>query len=621
MENVRYNISPCSAEEAEKFVSKIDGASFVPNGTVKANERSHYDRYSYICDNCRVAVVYDTSACILSITGRRDHAKTLLDVFAPENKIVKSSTVPAQNSSHGDEQTQLDPPPLVSTGNGKRSKIFVQPDSIRRRPVITPMPTIIATSRGAELSTEEIYPPQRGSRLREREQQRADGRDRDSSRFEAESGYDFHDGRKGFDERAHDDNEGIYPPPPKYGVSEFSRNAQGAVTRRDTDSGINVSVSAPPRSTDAPRRTTISFGDEDYSAPRGDRNDFKVNTRARTGSERYGVPDVSAPPPPDEPPPEPIKRKRGRPRKTDDRAQNDLVPPPEVDYGGRAVPGYQNGYAIKNYRKEALVQALKRLKADGKTVSADGTEFDGTPQEIKLFSVSDEHGQKVILRYATNRMTLQLQGKRCALFGDVQSQVSSDSDYSSAIEGYAETAESGAATGKKLATEVQARLKRRLPTAMEFLSEPSCIDFSYGILDFGQAGLRLSDYSGLLVPAFRGLERFIFDLQRVEGINVKMIGQAYDKDDSGKYVLKSGYRQRIGSVVYSEVMVALYTEYFSQRNYFSHSDNTNGNISRSISDRAVAKGIFDHMLDVVEYNSKKLKEIGFSATQGVQRRR
>ena len=124
--------------------------------------------------------------------------------------------------------------------------------------------------------------------------------------------------------------------------------------------------------------------------------------------------------------------------------------------------------------------------------------------------------------------------------------------------------------------------------------------------------LKLSDYSVLLVPAFRGLERFIFDLQRAEGIRVKMIGQAFDKDDFGNYILKSGYTQRINSVIYAEVMVALYTEYFSRRNFFAHSDNTDGGESRSITDRAVAKRIFDNLLDLVEYNAKKLKGIGFS---------
>lgn len=615
MENVRYNISPCSAGEAQAFVSSIDAASFIPNGVVKANEKSHYDRYSFLCENCRVAVVYDTSACILSITGRQDHAKNLLDVFSPESKTVKRSTVPAQNSVRADgTQRQLYGrgdtvvSTLESVDRGKRAKLFVQPDSIRRRPNITPVPTIIATAKGAELSTDEIYPPQIDN-----------GRQRHySDNYAKDRTADDKTGYGGRSKKENTVGTVAYTATNKpvgnvkYGVSEYSRSAQGAVTRRDVDRsergeyGMSISANTA-RVSDAPRRTTISFGDDEYSGY-NDHGDFKVNTRVRTSADNNV-------PPADVAQDEPVKRKRGRPRKVDDRAQNDLVKPTELRVDNVVAPKYQNGYSIKNYRPDALVGALKRLKADGKNVTFDGAEFGGTPQEIKSYTVGDEHGQKVILRYATNKMTLQLQGKRSELFGEVQSQVSHDSDYSSALEGYVETTEDGGGTGKKKVSEVQTRLKKRLPTAIEFLSEPSRIDFSYGILDFGQAGLRLSDYSGLLVPAFRGLERFIFDLQRAEGINVKMIGQAYDKDDSGRYVLKSGYRQRIGSVIYAEVMVSLYTEYFSQRNFFAHSDNTNGNISRSISDRAVAKGIFDHLLDVVEYNSKKLKEIGFSVEQ------
>ncbi|MCH5161518.1 MAG: type II toxin-antitoxin system RnlA family toxin, partial [Clostridiales bacterium] len=135
--------------------------------------------------------------------------------------------------------------------------------------------------------------------------------------------------------------------------------------------------------------------------------------------------------------------------------------------------------------------------------------------------------------------------------------------------------------------------------------------FSNGIHDFEQASLTLLDYSVLLVPPYKGLERFVFDLQRAEGINVKMIGQAFDKDEAGRYILKRGYQHRIGSVIYSEVMVALYSEYFSRRNFITHSDNTGGSEPRSISDRQEAKRIFDNLLNIVEYNAKKLKEIGF----------
>ena len=49
----------------------------------------------------------------------------------------------------------------------------------------------------------------------------------------------------------------------------------------------------------------------------------------------------------------------------------------------------------------------------------------------------------MILRYAAKRRTLQLQGKQTDLFGEVMAQISRDSDYSSALEGYVETAADG----------------------------------------------------------------------------------------------------------------------------------------------------------------------------------
>ena len=86
MDNVRYNISPCSPTEAREFIDKIDVSVYVPNGAIKANDRSHYDRYSFLCNENRVAVVYDTTAAIISITGRQDYAKTLLELFAPNSE-------------------------------------------------------------------------------------------------------------------------------------------------------------------------------------------------------------------------------------------------------------------------------------------------------------------------------------------------------------------------------------------------------------------------------------------------------------------------------------------------------------------------------------------------------
>lgn len=634
MENIRYNISPCAANEVSAFIGRIDVNKYVPNGEVKATERSHYDRYSYLCDDNRIAVVYDTTANILSITGRQDYAKQLLDLFSPANKFVKQSTVPAQGStpvkSNKTAGTDNQSAPITVTEFGKRAKLFVSPDRITRRNDYKPVATVFASSKGALMTTDEIYPPQT---VKKRPLQPVTPVD------EEYSGDVIYPPQRVQKRRlpSYGESELSSQQPPQKPIAMFPQSPQKRALMQQTEhsadnvKAVGIAISVAGRSPSAqPRKAVISFGSEDDTSRSA--GEFKINTRGQGGT-NASTPAVSNSGSASEQP----KRKRGRPPKANlQQAQsNQFGEPAEKRKRGRppkaskasndyvAVPTsasaessadvaafeYKNGYSVKNYPPEALSGAIKRLKEYGKKVTAGGTEFVGTPQEVKSFTVTDSAGQKVLLRYATKRMTLQLQGKRSNLFGEVMSQVSHDSDYSSALENYVE--KTGGVGGKKV-SDVQNKLKKRLPTAFEFLSEQSRIDFSYGIHDFCQTDLQLSDYSVLLVPAFRGLERFVFDLQRAENIEVKMIGQAFDKDDSGKYILKSGYQKRIRSVVYAEVLVSLYTEYFSQRNFFAHSDNTGGNISRSIPERAGALRIFNHLLDVVEYNAKKLKEIGFS---------
>lgn len=629
MENVRYNIAPCNQNEVSEFIQKIDTNVFIPNGVVQATERSHYDRYSFLADDSRIALVYDTTARILSITGRSDHANVLLELFDPYGKLVKKSTVPAQGTAPIPKAQK--PEPLIierRTDNGTRAKLFVSPDSIRRRSEYAPSstPTVFASSRGTILSTDEIYPPQTLKKKTEGQTARpapivldtgdiiyppqiAKKRVLPSYGESALTAQDAPHSETPVQEPVPED------PPPWAPVMratrpETTRTEQGADNARPVGLAISVGTRAPGL---APRRATISFGTEDDGGPHA--GEIKINTRPQPVSEevtaepqkrRRGRPPKTEEQRLAEKPPETEKRRRGRPPKIKS-AQNDFVATPQPLES--VAPEYKNGYSVKNFPLDSLIGVVKRLKSYGKTVSGGATEFCGTPHEVKTYTVTDDFGQKVVLRYATKRMTLQLQGKRSDLFGEVMSTVSTFSDYSSALENYVEGS-AGGQSGKKV-SDVQNKLKNRLPTAFGYLSEQSRIDFSYGIHDFGQKDLRLSDYSVLLVPAFRGLERFVFDLQSAEGIKVKMIGQAFDKDDSGKYILKSGYTQRIGSVIYAEVLVALYTEYFSQRNFFAHSDNTESNTSRSIPERTTAQRIFDHLLDVVEYNAKKLKEIGY----------
>lgn len=157
-------------------------------------------------------------------------------------------------------------------------------------------------------------------------------------------------------------------------------------------------------------------------------------------------------------------------------------------------------------------------------------------------------------------------------------------------------------------------LRKYLSVSLRYLSEASRVDLSNGLTDFAGVS-KLSDYSVLLVTPYRALEKLIYDLEQAEGINVKMIGQAYEKDDEGNYRLKKGYRKRINSVVYAEVMAALYEEYYRTRNFYTHSENAADSRSRGISDKAEAKRILDNLLSVIEYNCKKLSEINFSVEQ------
>lgn len=163
----------------------------------------------------------------------------------------------------------------------------------------------------------------------------------------------------------------------------------------------------------------------------------------------------------------------------------------------------------------------------------------------------------------------------------------------------------------KVSASVMRKLRKLLPDAFDLLGEQSKTDLGIGMTDIGNENVKLSDYSVLLVPPYRGLERFIYDLQQAREITVKMIGQAYEKNDSGRHVLKQCYRKKNG-IVYSEVMSALYVEYFEKRNFYAHSDNSLSGASRVINDKAAAKKIFDGLCEIINYNAKKLKETGFA---------
>ncbi len=149
-------------------------------------------------------------------------------------------------------------------------------------------------------------------------------------------------------------------------------------------------------------------------------------------------------------------------------------------------------------------------------------------------------------------------------------------------------------------------LKNKMPSALNYLSAQEKNDLASGMRELEKA-VDHYEYSMFLLSPFKGLENFIFDLLKSKNITVKMIGQAYEKSQNGAYVLKESYQNRCG-VVYSEVMAALYEEYFATRNFYAHAD-VNG--SHNIGSKKDAIAVVNKIYKTIEYNCKKLTEINF----------
>ena len=263
----------------------------------------------------------------------------------------------------------------------------------------------------------------------------------------------------------------------------------------------------------------------------------------------------------------------------------------------------KNDFSLKKYTEERFDSALKSLKNVKIRYKLKSRQGSGAAR-VNVYEVS-EGKNKLTVTYMPEKQVLQIQGKATDFSRSVQTYFSEGGDYKSAVKAHIEQKQ----TDEK-AADVEKRLKKYLPIASSFLSAQAKIDFSIGIVDLLSGNIVLSDYSSLLIPPYRGLEKFIFDLEQAQGIKVKMVGQAYEKNEEGAYALKALYRKRIGSIVYAEVMAALYTEYNSTRNYYVHSGPQMQN--KVINDKNQAIAIYENMLAVVEYNAKKLREIGFT---------
>lgn len=150
-------------------------------------------------------------------------------------------------------------------------------------------------------------------------------------------------------------------------------------------------------------------------------------------------------------------------------------------------------------------------------------------------------------------------------------------------------------------------LSTRLNSALKLLSAGQKNDLGAGFDELEKAQSHY-EYSMFLLSPFKCLENFIFDLLKSENIQVKLIGQAYDKDKNGKHELKDCYKKRC-KVVYAEVLSALYEEYYSSRNHYTHSPDGK---EHKISKKADAQNVLKNLMNVLEYNCKKLEEINYT---------
>ena len=150
-------------------------------------------------------------------------------------------------------------------------------------------------------------------------------------------------------------------------------------------------------------------------------------------------------------------------------------------------------------------------------------------------------------------------------------------------------------------------LSTHLNSALKILTTSQKNDLGAGFYELEKAQNHY-EYSMFLLSPFKCLENFIFDLLKSENIQVKLIGQAYDKDKNGNHELKECYKNRC-KVVYSEVLCALYEEYYSSRNHYTHSPDGK---EHKISKKAEAQKVLNQLMGVLEYNCKKLEEINYT---------
>ena len=142
----------------------------------------------------------------------------------------------------------------------------------------------------------------------------------------------------------------------------------------------------------------------------------------------------------------------------------------------------------------------------------------------------------------------------------------------------------------------------RLSSALKMLSANQKNDLGASVYEIEKQQNR-NDYYQFVVALFKVLENFILDLLKSENVQIKAISQAYDKDKKGSYQLKECYKKRC-KIVYNEVLSALYYEFCSL-------NLQNGQKRKNVS-KQLAEDVVKNLMNVIEYNCKKLEEINYT---------
>lgn len=86
-----------------------------------------------------------------------------------------------------------------------------------------------------------------------------------------------------------------------------------------------------------------------------------------------------------------------------------IEPKPQEKPSETVNAEYKNGYAVKNYARKRLDDALKAIKAmRGVTYKTESATGRGKPDETETYIVSGKDSQKVILRYLPKKQVIQM---------------------------------------------------------------------------------------------------------------------------------------------------------------------------------------------------------------------